>query len=458
MKRRLLTILSFLSVLAGVATVAMWVRSFQADVHLLSFTRSDARYTLKSSWGRLVFSGPPTDGAEDVAGRDIASRMSNDDFEWKPSSERYLEGTVRQGSATRQMFDHIGDKWESPNALEPAMRAWLGAMEDPHRWLPAHLMLCFAADKERKSYFNMSQPWHEANWVRGDPGDLIMFGAADRSQTTPDMTRRIVLLQQWHDVLDTPKASFFLGWVVLASLFLPLLWITRPRWRPRTLRRWAMNALALVSVLLCMVSAAAWIRSYWVSEEWVFASLPAKAVPNSLHKWTSYRFLGSSNGRLLLYEEVAFESPSNGGSPPRRSRHPMGYQRKAPPTSFRVFPSSGMTPTGERLWTTKGIEYHVLPAQVIIPKTPTPVPGMPGVYHGNVTTVGFRSLVVSWWIVVAVTSILPVAWVWRWWVQRRQDWRNRPGFCQRCGYDLRATPDRCPECGTTVPSQPLEKR
>jgi hypothetical protein len=49
------------------------------------------------------------------------------------------------------------------------------------------------------------------------------------------------------------------------------------------------------------------------------------------------------------------------------------------------------------------------------------------------------------WFLVLLAAILPAVWLVLA-VRRRS--RGTPGFCRKCGYDLRASPERCPECGT----------
>jgi len=48
------------------------------------------------------------------------------------------------------------------------------------------------------------------------------------------------------------------------------------------------------------------------------------------------------------------------------------------------------------------------------------------------------------WLVVPLLSIVPATGARRWAVRRR---RARAGRCLGCGYDLRGSPARCPECG-----------
>jgi hypothetical protein len=54
------------------------------------------------------------------------------------------------------------------------------------------------------------------------------------------------------------------------------------------------------------------------------------------------------------------------------------------------------------------------------------------------------------WIEVIITAFLPGLQSWTFFRHYRAARRNRLGLCSGCGYDLRATPERCPECGTEV--------
>jgi hypothetical protein len=60
-----------------------------------------------------------------------------------------------------------------------------------------------------------------------------------------------------------------------------------------------------------------------------------------------------------------------------------------------------------------------------------------------------QRLRVPYWLPIGVTLLLPVS---RWLYRQRRVGRAPILACSRCGYDLRATPDRCPECGA-IPAE-----
>ncbi len=54
-----------------------------------------------------------------------------------------------------------------------------------------------------------------------------------------------------------------------------------------------------------------------------------------------------------------------------------------------------------------------------------------------------------WWLIL-FTLITPCGWLSVWLRRRRQQRPAAAGCCLKCGYDLRASKERCPECGTAI--------
>src|SRR5688572_1541424 len=63
----------------------------------------------------------------------------------------------------------------------------------------------------------------------------------------------------------------------------------------------------------------------------------------------------------------------------------------------------------------------------------------------------FAAIVVPAWLPMVLFAAFPLA-RGALFIRRRR--RVREGHCRKCGYDLRATPDRCPECGTASARPP----
>ena len=66
---------------------------------------------------------------------------------------------------------------------------------------------------------------------------------------------------------------------------------------------------------------------------------------------------------------------------------------------------------------------------------------------GDSSSRRYYALALPHWAVALVALMLAVPWLAQLIATRRRRCRSRLGLCPACGYDLRASPGRCPECG-----------
>jgi hypothetical protein len=157
------------------------------------------------------------------------------------------------------------------------------------------------------------------------------------------------------------------------------------------MKRRLLNLPAAVSLLLLAAVTVLWVRSYRVTDEWVWRRVDADA--RRLHEL----YVHSGTGRL------------------RVSRHELRISDDfyaSPHDMARLKGSGGLWHSSGRPGLGSPVRRHIMAAP-----------------H---------------WLFLPPLAVLPAAVASRRWTCRRRD---ALGLCAACGYDLRATPGRCPECG-----------
>jgi hypothetical protein len=186
-------------------------------------------------------------------------------------------------------------------------------------------------------------------------------------------------------------------------------------------RRRLLNLLTALSLLLCVAIVAMWVRSHVAADavEWQRAD----DVGGAHYHW--YRIIASGRGRVELAYDA--EVSEIGSITPQEAARPVGRWQRTARKSARLRDLLRVSPDLE-------------PAFGGPPSLPF---GFHFAWATSPATVR-REVIVPYWALVLVTGALPA---FRLPALARRFMRPGAGLCPRCGYDLRATPDRCPECG-----------
>jgi hypothetical protein len=192
----------------------------------------------------------------------------------------------------------------------------------------------------------------------------------------------------------------------------------------KRLRRIIFNVLTVLSLLLCVATVGLWVRSYFAMDRLAIS-----------------RFSDEGKKTFWTWDELKVGKGGIGFN-----RHVQSGDRATFRNDMRRMTSRASPSNAAPLW------YQTNP-----PEYPdfrfASASGDPSIYgfkwgRFSGTEAGYHrptnfslQIVVPIWLVFVVTLCIPLVWL-----RARRPFR-KPGQCAKCGYDLRATPDRCPECG-----------
>ena len=168
-----------------------------------------------------------------------------------------------------------------------------------------------------------------------------------------------------------------------------------------------------LSLLLCAAVCVMWVRSYFVQDS-CYWSDRGKEVQGV-----------TARGQLLV-RWVTISEPNFFN--PISLRHTV----KRPPGSVA---SLGLSPLPTE-WESPVVGFGFASGQF----------GPRKIYYG-------QHLILPLWFVALTLAVGPVRWAYLRRTQRHSREQLVGAVCPSCGYDLRASPDRCPECGTAVPGE-----